>query len=476
MKTKKLGHSMRNSLLMAMAVFPFISYATTYSPPSADVLLRSKLCVVKKDLPESLSVSAHPKASLFQLQSSNNDLFRFYFKPELKKTFPSNMSKKHFPVLIFENGELLDNFYGEWRAGFNTIAMKESSGLSYFLGHSVETHWPYRKLDKKDLTNYLEIPLNYYFQGKFVKNKLQIYLRPVAPATVDNFIYPKMEVIRGMFQTEEVSRVKIDKILTLLPLPAMFKIELRRQDETLHPDVAQIVGRLNLTYTGKDPIFFVKEYDEDVFENEKFATGKIPDLIINNKKCFEYNAEFKFLASKEKHKPLYDTFYGQYESILEQLKKQDKSIKVADLINSLKEIDLYYTQPLGFEFPGNGLEKSECFIRNYGVSFSQNESNSKMVSATVPSTITIPPEEEKIIEVESNNKVSKVRFIKKYVINDRWEPLDKQDGEVASFNGAFGMPPQKKKERINYLKDVKLVKSKSQFREDELVCLNSERL
>lgn len=467
---------MRNSLLMAMVVYPFISYATKYAPPSADVLLSSKLCVVKRDLPESLSVSAHPKASLFQLQSMNNDSFRFYFKPELKKMFPSNMSKKHFPVLIFENGELLDNFYGEWRAGFNTIAMKQSSGLSYFLGHSVETHWPYRKLDKKDLTNYLEIPLNYYFQGKFVKNKLQIYLKPVAPATVDNFIYPRMEVIRGMFQTEEVSRVRIEKISTLLPLPAMFKIEPLRQDEILYPGVAEIVGRLTLIYSGKEPIFFVKEYDEDVFENEKFATGKIPDLIINNKKCFEYNSEFKFLASKDRHKPLYDIFYGQYESILEQLKKQNKKIKVADLVNSLKEIDLYYTQPLGFEFPGNGLERSECFIRNYSISFSQNESASKMISATVPSTIMIPPEEEKTIEIESLNKVSKVRFIKKYVINESWEPLDKQYGEVASFNGAFGMPQQKEKERINYLKDVKLVKGKSQFGDDELVCLNSERL
>lgn len=464
--------------LLSILLYSLTSHATTYAPPSADPLFKSKLCMVKKDLPQGISAKVVKEANVFQFESTSKELFRFYFKPELKKAFPQTMSKQHLPVMIYENGALLDNFYGEWRPTFGTLAMKESSGINSFLGYSLETHWPYWHLDKNDLKNFLEIPLSYYYKDKFVKNKLKIYLKIKPPVTTDNFVFPQMEVIRGMFQQGEVSQVNVEKVLTESPLPPGFRIFPPTDKHFTQPELSNIYRMLKFEYNGRDPIFFVKEFSEAVFESNIIASGKIPDLIINGKNCFEYNSEFKFLAQKDKHKELYDNFYGQYQSILEQVKKtQDGTIKIKELIDSLRSIDLYYTQPLGFEFPGNGIEKSRCLFHRYAMPFDHNESVSKMVSATAPEKITIPSEEEKSIEVEFNKTSSRIRLIKKYVLNEDWEPLSDQQSELSSFNGAFGRPAQKKKtEKKDYLKGVKVAKEKSNFSDSELICLSGERI
>lgn len=468
-------------LILVLSTISLNSYSTTYSPPSPDELFSPQLCIVKKDLPPTVKVKADPSSNTFLFSSIGSDVSMFFFKPEIKKDFPKSRLKTQLPVVIMEDNQMkyYDSF-GNWVDYGYAFGDFEDDSAGAFLGRSLINTYAYWNFDMKDLKEYLEIPFNYYYKDQYIKNNLRFYTEVKPPGTKDKFHFTGVEVIPGITSPKDaVTEVRNTKIVPQFPLPPGLTIEAPKNTFYEKPKLLNFMMRAEYKFTGKEPIYFMKDFAEDVFANDMINTGRLANMFMKDSKCSQYLSGKRFLASRDKHASLYREFFEQYNFLIKEIVKtspEAKDLEIKSSLEQLKKLDLYYNKPFGFVFPGSSTSEIDCRISDYEIPFEENRTVNEIAPATVPELINIPKEDYASIVINNASKEWKIRFVRQYIVNKRWEPLDKQGKELSSWNGVFGKPKEEVKPYVNYLKDVKVVPFTSPFAKDELVCIEEKKI
>lgn len=447
--------------------------ATKFGSPSADKIFKSKYCAVKKDIPLNFELKNQTDENGFSLESKDGTQAMVFYKEKLDFILTHPIPKNVFPIGIAENGKVLAYRPGGWEES-NPFADNVDSRGGIVFGRHLENAFPMIWLDKKDLKEFLKLPLHYYYKGKLIKNNLRMYSEIKPPGDLNHFAFLGLEPIHGMIEPQDknmATEVKVLKVSTESPLPPGLIIEKTKYEFYFRPNI-KYYQQIEVKYSGKEQIIFPKEFAENVFGNNYINQGRIANLILKDRKCYTYAIQNKFPASREKNKNLYDAFLSFFKSIVDDLKKNPQLKQdLEQLLAQLKSIDLYYTQPLGFEFPGNGLVESKCRIEPYQLDFKNDDEITLKPLTTLPETVDLPEDTVTRIELVANNQSYFIRFIKRYSLNESWTPLDKKGPELISCNGFTGCPEQPIKEKINYLKNVKVNSLKKEFSDEDLTCL-----
>jgi hypothetical protein len=442
-------------ILKKYYVFICLIFAFSQKGFSSQLYL-PRVCINKSDLPKNLEVEVVDNTFVFK--SLDSELIAFYFKNNPSLEIPRSLQKNHLPILQFKTyiTDALERNYkieNIRKSPFHYLYQKTEN---FFNDQNINDTFP-AILNKKDLEEYLEIPFNYYYKGKFIKNKLRIFFEVRSPVKIKDFSFGTIDINSNEDKSNNLinsDTLKIYKVRSVDPLPLDFKIKLSSPENYIIPSLELVLDSIQFNYYSDKAMLFVKEFDQDVFARESFIAGRMPDLLLKNGKCNQYNFEYRTLASREKYKNLYDDVFNKYNEIFLKFKNTSsfwKNVNLNEMQKFLTDLKLYFYQPVFYTFTGNGTVDVKCILSPDLINF--DEEPKSIYANDIQDIVKIPREIIRNFDVMTKSKTSRVRIIRKYVLNENWKPESSNQHDT------------------DYLKKIKNISSKSLFKDSDLECL-----
>lgn len=406
--------------------------------PIAKEELRTQYCLIKKEIPNELTVISEQNE--FEVLNSSNQAVALYDDrnendriPELK-----NLNPNHFPIAYLKNKEFYRNYVSSGFVKENNL--RNPLGINLWNPRVNKTM---SSSSKNDL--FFEIPLKYYFKEEFINNKIFIYTKKV----ITEFGQSALEITQINFKA---------------PLPNGFTI--RAVKNVIDDDLYDYYSNLKFENSNNEPIIFVKEFEKPISNSFLIRQGNYPYYIGSNKSCFGYNLENTVKPNNKERKIFLEEMTKEYATFIELILLKIKNETVLD---SLKDAVAFNKIPFGYIFKGNGLDKTIC---NLGLSsLARGEGIEKNIreSKELPDQIVIPDDQVTYINLLQNKKLKKLSVIKRYVKNADWVSYKRQQEILDNIN----VKNKNEVEKKNLLKLVPVIKSPSLYRDEDLICITS---
>lgn len=208
--------------------------------------------------------------------------------------------------------------------------------------------------------------------------------------------------------------ILIIKVVSSLPLPTGLVVI-----PDIHPYQLNdnIISHFKIEYNGPETIIFVKEFNEKLADFELIESNLFPFYIGKEGSCYKLSGE-----------------------------------------------------------NNNGPEKQECGLEIYQFRSIFKESKKNSLTKTKPAVINLPDDEVATLGMLFEGKMSQINLIKRYIVNREWMPVNKKPHNNGNWCGSFDYhieKPVKVQKKEDYLKDSIVNYPTYDYKDEDLICLNS---